>query len=302
MFRRKFLKAASGPAVVGLTAGCMGGENSQATEQATPDETDAAGGDTDTAEDTATETEATETETTSEGDEETTTGEGDTPDLEGQVAEGSPENLEVTNHELYRTDGGAVGLRGTVENTGEETYRYVEADVTLQDDEGDVLYEFIDEQEEESTVTLDAGSSWQFDVVFEEADNMSAVTAYTVALDGVLASEITPGEVDGIYGETDEVDPDLEITSHELTREESTTYVTATVENAGGENIQSVEVTVTLYDADDNELDVFNNTVEESEDVQELAPGESWQARVEFEDIDMQEVARYVVRADSTLV
>ncbi|ESP87431.1 FxLYD domain-containing protein [Candidatus Halobonum tyrrellensis] len=300
MFRRKFLKAASGPAVVGLTAGCMGGEESQATEQATPDETDAAGGDTATAEDTATDTEA--TETTSEGDEETTTSEGDVPDIEGQVAEDSPENLEVSNRELYRTDGGAVGLRGTVENTGEETYRYVEAEVTLQDDEGDALYEFIDEQEEESTVTLDAGSSWQFDVVFEEADDMSAVTAYTVALEGVLASELTPGEVDGIYGDADEVDPNLEITSHELTREESTTYVTATVENAGGENIQSVEVTVTLYDADDGELDVFDNTVEESEDVEALAPGESWDVQVEFEDIDMREIARYVVRADSTLV
>ncbi|MDS0297237.1 twin-arginine translocation signal domain-containing protein [Halogeometricum sp. S1BR25-6] len=292
MFRRKFLKAAGASGVAGLAAGCMGGEQSEATE--------AAGGTTsggETATETATETETETTESTADG---TESGLGD---VTGEVGD-TPEGLEVASHNLY-AEQSAVGLRGTVENTSEEGYRYVQAQVTLQDDQGDVLYEFFDETEQADTVTLQAGESWDFDVLFEEADDLSAVTAYTVDLAASTAgtgTETGSGSLDDITGETDQQDPNLEITSHELTREESTTYVTGTVENAGEEDIESVEVSVTLYDAEDQELFDFRNTVEEEEDVQRLAPGESWNFRVQFPDIDMQRISRYVISADSDIV
>ncbi|MDS0296081.1 FxLYD domain-containing protein [Halogeometricum luteum] len=289
MFRRKFLKAAGASGVAGLAAGCMGGEQSEATE--------AAGGTTGgdgTATETATETETGTTESTADG---TESGLGD---VTGEVGD-TPDGLEVASHSVY-AEQSAVGLRGTVENTGDEDYQYVQAQVTLQDDQGDVLYEFFDETEQADTVTLPTGESWDFDVLFEEADDLSAVTAYTVDLAASTGGTGTGTETDDITGETDQQDPNLEITDHQLTREESTTYVSGTVENAGEEDIESVEVSVTLYDAEDQELFDFRNTVEQEEDVQQLAPGESWNFRVQFPDIDMQRISRYVISADSDIV
>ena len=288
MFRRKFLKAAGASGVAGLAAGCMGGEQSEATEVAGTEGT--TGGETGS--ETATQTETETAESTADG---TESGLGD---VTGEVGN-TPEGLEVASHDVY-AEQSAVGLRGTVENTGSEGYQYVQAQVTLQDDQGDVLYEFFDETEQADTVTLPTGESWDFDVLFEEADDLSAVTAYTVDLaasTGATGTGTETDSLDGITGETDQQDPNLEIASHELTREESTTYVTGTVENAGEENIESVEVSVTLYDAEDRELFDFRNTVEEEEDVQQLAPGESWNFRVRFADIDMQRISRYVISA-----
>jgi archaellum component FlaG (FlaF/FlaG flagellin family) len=294
MDRRKFLKAASGTAVLGLTAGCLGGEEDQATETADPDETTTEAG-------TATETEGTSTadnETTDEGttDEGTTTEDG-AEDVQGEVGE-TPSALSVTDRELYRTDG-EVGLRATVENTGEQAYEHVEAEVTLQDDQGEILYEFVDETEDEEIDSLASGDTWQFDVVFQKAQ-MGEVRTYTVDLEGDLADQADA--FDDVVDEVDQQDPNLEITSHNLTREESTTFVSGTVKNVGGETIESVEVSVTLYDDGNNELLDLNDTVEEEGDVAKLPPGQVWDFRVTFQDVDMQNVARYVISADSDIV
>ncbi|MDS0297271.1 DUF3426 domain-containing protein [Halogeometricum sp. S1BR25-6] len=131
--------------------------------------------------------------TTSEGmgnESGTGTGDGDALDIDGEILDDSPAGLEVTDRELYQNES-AVGLQGTVSNTGDVPYENVQVQVTLQDDQGEVLYEFIDEAETEATQTLAAGSEWQFDVVFEEA-NMEEVSSYTIELDGDEAE--SPGD------------------------------------------------------------------------------------------------------------
>jgi uncharacterized cupredoxin-like copper-binding protein len=276
MDRRKFLKATGGTSLLGLAAGCLGGESGEATETANPDAT-------------------TTGDATTETDE--TTEQSDQQDIEGEVGE-SPQALTVADREIYRTDG-EVGLRATVNNTGDEAFHYVEAEVTLQDDQGEVLYEFIDETEEEQVDELAPGKSWEFDVVFQEA-KMDEVRTYTIDLEGHSAGENEA--FDDIVGETDQQDPNLEITSHNLTRQQSTAFVSGSVRNVGEETINSVEVSVTLYDDDDNELFDFDDTVEEETDVAKLPPGQAWSFRVTFEDVDMKKVGRYVVSADSDLV
>jgi hypothetical protein len=152
VIRRRFLTTVSGIALAGVSAGCLGGGQDASTETTTSDGA------------------------TTEANETTTAG----ADVEGEIAD-APTALEVTNRELYSTDG-EVGLRGTIENTGDEAYQWVEAEVTLQDDQGDALYEFVDESEEELTQGLKPGKTWQFDVVFEEAD-MADVRTYTLDLE-----------------------------------------------------------------------------------------------------------------------
>ncbi len=296
MQRRKFVKAA-GVATVALgTAGCLGGESSEASETGTPPSTESGTGQS---------TEA-GTEQAAEGS--TATGEAseDTGDLDidGVIGD-SPDNLEVTNQELYQQNG-EVGVRGTVENTGDQPYEAVEVEVVVHDDAGDVLYEFIDEKEEAQRGSLGAGESWQFDVVFEEAQ-MSEVTEYTVNVEGDIAQtagdEGTATEeldIDGAVA--DDTDPNFEITSHTLERSGETAQVSGSIENTGNETAQSVEVSVTLYDAQDNEIDVFTNATEEEQDISELAPGDTWDFTVQFSDVDMQNVGRYVVSVDSDLI
>jgi uncharacterized cupredoxin-like copper-binding protein len=275
------LTTASGIALTGLSAGCLSGSQGSGTETPNADAT--------------AETTTGANETTTDADE-TTTGDSDSVDIEGELAD-APTALKVTNRELYETDG-EVGLRGTIENTGDEIYKWVEAEVTLQDDQGEILYEFIDESEEELTEGLKPGKTWEFDVVFEEA-KMSEVRTYTLDLEGRTGG---PDEFGYIDQEVDQQDPNLEITAHQLEGTGTKVSVTGTVENVGNEDIESVEVSVVLYDDQNNELFDFNDTVEEENDVERLAPGESWSFKVEFDDVDMNEVDRYVISADSDLV
>ncbi|WP_162562584.1 FxLYD domain-containing protein [Salinigranum rubrum] len=296
MERRKFVKAA-GVATVALgTAGCLGGESSEASETGTSPSTEAG---TDQPTETSTEQPAEGSTETGEANEDM-----NDLDIDGVIGD-SPEYLEVTSQELYQ-ENGEVGVRGTVENTGDQPYESVEVEVVVHDDAGDVLYEFIDEKEEAQRGSLAAGESWQFDVVFEEAQ-MSEVTEYTVNVEGDLAQtagdEGTATEeldIDGAVA--DDTDPNFEITSHTFERSGETAQVSGTIENTGDETAQSVEVSVTLYDAQDNEIDVFTNATEEEQDVSELAPGDTWDFTVQFSDVDMQNVGRYVVSVDSDLI
>jgi hypothetical protein len=267
-----------------MVAGCIGGDDSGTGGNATG--TDAP-------------TEAA-TEAPAEGETETGTSEategGEESDISGSVSD-TEDGLEVTNHEIYRQNG-EVGVQGTVQNTADQAYAFVEAEVSLQDDQGEILYEFIDETEEESTPQLEAGSEWQFQVVFEEAQ-LSEVSQYTLDIDGYPTTDADFG---AITGEVDDQDENLEILSTHLTRQESETFVRGAVRNVGGEAAENVEVNATLYDDNNNELFDFNDTVEQEEEVQQLAPNQIWKFRVVFDDIDMQQVARYVVTANSELV
>ena len=292
MRRRRFIEAAGATGLAGLIAGCIGGQGPGDTGTESPTD---AGTEAPAGTESPTETDAgTETGTGNETETGTGTDDGGS-DVTGTVGD-TEDGLEVTNHELYETDG-EVGLQGTIRNTGDQAYGYVEAEVTLQDDQGEVLYEFIDETEEESVSQLEVGSEWQFDVVFEEAQ-MSEVSEYTIDVDGYPVADTDWN----VTGDIDNQDENLEILSTHLTRQESRTFVTGAVKNVGGEAAENVEVNVTLYDDDDNELFDFNDTVEEEEERQRLPPGQIWDFRVEFDDVDMQEVARYVVTAESELV
>jgi uncharacterized membrane protein len=296
MERRKFVKAAGAATIALGTTGCLGGESTTASETGTPPSTE-----TDTNQSTGEGTEqpaegSTETGEASENIEDL--------DIDGVVGE-SPEYLEVTSQELYQ-ENGEVGVRGTVENTGDQPYESVEVEVVVQDDAGDVLYEFVDEKEEVQRGSLAAGESWQFNVIFEEA-RLSEVTEYTVTVEGDLAQtagdEGTATEELDVDGEiADDTDPNFEIRSHTFERSGETAQVSGTVENTGNETAQSVEVSVTLYDTQDDEIDVFTNSTEEEQDVSELSPGETWDFTVQFADVDMQNVGSYVVSVDSDLV
>jgi hypothetical protein len=278
MQRRKFVKAA-GVTTVGLaTAGCLGGDADGST-----------GTDTEQPTETATEQPAGGNGTTTSDD----TGD---LDVEGSIGDTS-ENLEVTNQELYEKNG-EVGVRGTVENTGDKPYESVEAEVVVHDDKGDVLYEFIDEKEEAQNQYLEAGSTWQFDVIFEEA-KMSQVTEYTVNVEGDVAQtgsdEGTATEewdIDGSIGDTPET---LEVTSQKLQRSGETAQVTGTVENTGNEAVESVGVEVTLYDQNDDEIDILNRRLEEDTDTAEIPAGGTWDFTVDFDDVDMEKISRYVI-------
>ena len=292
MRRRRLIKAAGGTALAGLIAGCMGDDEPAATDTEAPTDTPEP---TETSEptDTPAETDTPEPTETSEPTE-TDTGTGTDTDISGEVGD-TGDNLEVTNHEIYQTNG-EVGLQGTIQNTGDSPYGFVQAEVTLQDDQGDILYEFIDETETESTQQLDAGSEWQFDVVFEEAQ-MSEVTQYTINVDGYPVTDL--GD---IGGEIDNQDDNLEVLSSHLTRQESQTFVTGDIKNVGQDDIENIEVEVTLYENETNAIADFTQTVDQEEEVQQLAPGQIWEFRVVFDDVDLNSVARYVVTANSELV
>jgi hypothetical protein len=276
----------------------MGGEGPGADESPEPTDAPQEGTPTDSpieAEGTPTDTPAdeespteTETESPSQGD--------DLDDVDVEVVD-AEENLEVTDYGLYRAES-AVGLRGTIENTGEQAYEYVQVEVTLQDDQGDLLYEFVDETETETVSTIQPGDEWEFDVVFEEAE-MSAVTDFSIAVDGYPTGETDFGDIEG---EVDQQEADLDITSHHLTRQESRTFVTGTVRNTGDAAVETVDVSVTLYENETNELADFTRSVEEDAERTRLTPGEVWEFRVEFDDVDLDTVGRYVVTARSASV
>lgn len=178
MERRHFLRAI-GAATGGIAlAGCSGDAGTDGTDA--QESTHTSTGDAGSTDSGGAQS---ETATGTDGGTAGTNGEDDL-DLTGSVGL-SPIGLEITNRELYETNG-EVGLRGTVKNNGEQAYESLEAVVTLHDDQGDALYEFVDESEEADTDHLSPGESWQLSVVFEEA-KLSEVTGYRINLEGGTA-------------------------------------------------------------------------------------------------------------------
>jgi hypothetical protein len=167
MKRRTFVTTLGVTVASTALAGCGGdGPNEGEGTDDGIDSTDAGGG-AESGDEMNSETEGSEGETASEEIEET------------------PEGLEVSNSQLSETDSGA-SVTGTITNTGERSYEYVEVDVTLND--GDtVLGEWIDTSEEELD-GLGPGDTWDFEATFED-EEVNEATEYTISVDGVLADE-----------------------------------------------------------------------------------------------------------------
>lgn len=179
-FRREFLETATGSAALGLAAGCTGNGSGRATGTAadgTDTGTDAEAEGTTADGTTAGSGTARDGGTTTDGPEEVI-------DFDGQVAANAPESLAVTSRTLYRSEDGQVAMRGIVENTGDRAFSNVRVTVSLENDQGDTLFESGDETEAEDLSRLEPGNIWRFKVVFEEVDRLSSVTGYTIALDG----------------------------------------------------------------------------------------------------------------------
>ena len=147
MNRRTLLKSAGATALTLSVAGCMGdtgGDGGNGTE--TP---------------------------TDQGDEPIVPADPGWFDLEGSVlSEENAENLEVTQHSLYRTPE-AFGVMGTIENTGDQPYVRVVAHARLQNDQGEIdAFEQLFDIDEDTQAfdDLAPGETLQFDIRFEDTD------------------------------------------------------------------------------------------------------------------------------------
>lgn len=162
--RRDFMKTASAATATLAVAGCLGGPG-----EGTDPEPDASGNQTNT---TGNQTNATDS---------------DFYDIEGDIQ--TPDNLEVTQQRLFQTAGG-VGVFGSVENVGDQAYEYVEATVTLEDDAGDVLFDVVDQTEEDAIDLLAPGATWDFRVYFQEVEQPpQRIASYSITVSGDLADQ-----------------------------------------------------------------------------------------------------------------
>lgn len=192
MERREFVRAAGSVAVGVAVAGCSGNVGG-------------GGGETDSVDPAATEAEAQTAATETEIDVR------DTPSTEaarlsGGIADDSDDGLKFVAVNLYQTYGNSeqadgetpvadavfgsagdgVGVKGVLKNVSDATYSEVEVTVTLYDDTGDVLGEWLDNTADESTDGLKPGEKWDFDVAFQNAD-VGEAARYAVSASGEVA-------------------------------------------------------------------------------------------------------------------
>jgi hypothetical protein len=169
MDRRESIKT-TGATAAGLSiAGCLGGESGEATDA----EPDASGNNTGGG---------------GGGTGATGDARSDFLELEGEISADSAGGLEVVERNLYATANG-TGLVGTVENTGDQPYEFVEVNVTMYDDADEVLYEFLDETEEAGIDGIfEPGERWKFNVRFQEVNNFGEIVRYTVLVNGDVAN------------------------------------------------------------------------------------------------------------------
>ena len=174
MDRRSFIRIAGGSIATLAVAGCGGnGGGSETT-------TGGGGGG-----ETTTDVNDTVNETTTAG--EATTGGSGNADLDATVGV-SPGNIEVSNVELVRTDGGAR-VTGTITNTGDATIEQLEVQATLLDQSDDILGQYFDNTEGENAAPLEPGETWQFSIDFPSADLGSAV-AYRIDVDSSVDNNV----------------------------------------------------------------------------------------------------------------
>ena len=255
----------------------------------------------------------TEGETVTDTAEQTETETGDVVDLT-EVIGGAPSGIQVTNTQLNRVDQGDAGARvtGVVENTGNNTYEELEIQATLFDDTDDVLGTYFDNTERaeaENVAPLEPGEQWEFSVDFPRADLGNAVR-YRLDVDAEIDNQVydpadgtgTPSAYAGIGAEVDDnTDPNFQIVSNALAPVDGTPTVSGEVKNVSSETANSVEVEITLYGSNNNEIGVFTSTLQEDAQTSQIPPGEVWQFVVPLEGVDMQNVERYVISVDSDL-
>ncbi|PSP85448.1 hypothetical protein BRC78_07590 [Halobacteriales archaeon QH_8_68_33] len=104
----------------------------------------------------------------------------DVPDLEEREGT-TPEGIEVSDTELER-DMDLIRVTGTVENTGDETFEEVEVQVTLLDDNDEIIGQFFHDTEEAEVESLEPDAQWEFSVDFPGEDTEDAA-AYRVDVD-----------------------------------------------------------------------------------------------------------------------
>ncbi|NHN41635.1 hypothetical protein G9C85_08310 [Halorubellus sp. JP-L1] len=103
--------------------------------------------------------------------------------VEGETGE-TADNLALTSTTMVETSRG-VAVMGTVENTGETAYDFVEVEVTLND--GDSTIGEVADTSDDELDGLGAGELWRFMTSFD-GEEMYAATGYTVNIDGELAN------------------------------------------------------------------------------------------------------------------
>ena len=189
VFRRKFIKTASGTALAGLVAGCGGGGGGNGGGGGGGEGTTTAGEETGTAETETAETGTAETETAeTETAQETTAGGAlDWSETLGQT----PQGLEVANTQLTRVDQGDAGARltGVVRNTGSQSYEELEVQATLFDDSDDVLGTYFDNTEGEQIESFGPDQQWEFSIDFPRAD-LGQVARYRVDVDAEIDDSV----------------------------------------------------------------------------------------------------------------
>lgn len=108
-------------------------------------------------------------------------------DIEGMVGE-VPQGLQVTNTQLTESAEGAR-VTGVIENTGDQAFEEVEVQVTLLDDNDEIIGQFFHNTEEAEASSLEAGQQWEFSVDLQEAE-LANVTRYRVDVDGDIDQNV----------------------------------------------------------------------------------------------------------------
>lgn len=102
------------------------------------------------------------------GNEDTSSGDGDSGD-----GGGGGGSLEIVEDEFYEEDMGA-GVRGVVQNNGDEEIAYVEVKAEFLDSEGTRIGDGL-----ANTSDLGAGQKWEFDAAYLDTDS-SEVEDYQI--------------------------------------------------------------------------------------------------------------------------
>lgn len=118
------------------------------------------------------------------------TGTGTPLDLERRDGKSSP-GLSVSDVEVTGGDN-RLTFSGVVENTGDKPFEEVELQITLLDDNDEIIGQFFHNSEEAEMQSLAPGETWNFTVEFESPDQ-EEITAYRIDIDSDINESISTG-------------------------------------------------------------------------------------------------------------
>ncbi|ADU32278.1 FxLYD domain-containing protein [Evansella cellulosilytica] len=159
--------------------------------------------------------------------------------------------LTLTDHG-YAADGFYQYVVGTIVNESDSTYSYVQVDVSLTDENGNIIGGTFD-----NINNLEPGQTWEFEaLVFDDG------VAYYEIVD-IFGYDLSVFDTD--------FDPShLEVVDHKLVSDDYYSYVEGTIVNEGDETYSYVQIDISLYDEDGNRIgSTFDN-------INDLQPGETW--------------------------